>query len=227
MKNNFVSVKALMSEIRRIIPFTSNPVINEALLNCRISEVSALSGKVAEAVSIMQDVMAIMLNSETCPESGNLFYSHLNVLLHNYEHFPTDEKKTYYLEMGYNGLRMIRDLQEDISANWKVYFMLRMSFCALDLSINGRPLYFKPKDINLQTVQCFLSEIENVVDLFGKRRKMMFHLASGRMMHLKGMDIEAVAHLTKAMDLALEGGFVESQSISDYMKNISQQEDVI
>lgn len=221
LRNNFVTDKSVATEIRSVIPFTSNPTMNEALLNGRVAEMTALGGDIRTARSMIQDVITVVLNTEECPESGNLVYLQLNVFLRDYEVNPSKEKKQYYIEMGFNGLRLLRVIDDEFMAYFKISFMLRIIFCALDLSISGRPLSFQPCRKSLKTAQYFLAEVEKVVQQYGPRKTMSYNLAMGRLLHITGNFERAIERIKEAKLLAQKGGFVEYQNINEYEKSLS------
>jgi hypothetical protein len=220
MTNKFVSVRSLVSELRRVLPFTSNSTMNEALINGRIAEIKAISGEVNEAVSMMQDLVPVIYITEACPETGNMYYMTLNILLQTFERNPTADMKQHFIEMGYNGLHFIRVLDVDIMNYWNVCYTLKIIFCVLGLSISGRPLCLSVEANMLQTAQYFLSEIKDVVNVYGIRKVMCYKLAIGRLLHLQGHQRKAAEYLKEARALAMQGEFIELKSIDEYHKSI-------
>ena len=216
LENNYLTFEALCTEIERIVPQTGNPALHEALYNSRRAEVFYIKGNVEITRSLMEDSLSTMVNTVVCAETANILYQQLNVLLREYERFPSVENKQNYLDLGEKGIRLLSSLEDDFRNYFLVTFMQRLVLCALDIGITGQPIASGCEKSHLEQSRRFLDDIKQELPKYGLRRNMLYSLSTARLQQLSGDKRGAMKNVEEAERMAKEGKYAEYANIKTY-----------
>ncbi|XP_045187489.2 uncharacterized protein LOC123545207 [Mercenaria mercenaria] len=207
---NEITQKEMFSEMRKLIPHTSNPLITDTVYYTRQANMNAFHGNIQHAEDMLIQARTSAFTIQHCLELVNMLYVEVYVKLWEFEINPSKSVLDSIMMWGRIGLESLEAESEATKLLWRRMFILRMVFALLGIGnrANIIPQYIVDP-VSLQEAQTLLAVIDTNWNDIEVRREMFYCVARARLNEQIGRFEEAKHYIDRAKRLAVQGRFLE------------------
>lgn len=220
-----ITQEGMFSEMRNLIPHTSNPSVTETIYYTRQANMNAFHGNIEHAGSMLVQARSSAFNIENCLEITNMLYVEVYVKLWEFELNPSKAVLDSIMFWGRIGLASLETQCEATNVMWRRMFILRMVFALLGIGNRANIIpQYTVDPASLKEAQTLLAKVDKNWSGIEVRREMFYCVARARLNEQLQNFKEAKYFIDRAKLLALQGRFLEKVPfIDNFVKVIEEK----